>query len=143
MSTSSPSDSDEILARLKFIGQIRRGEKVFTKELYVMQDSIYTSLCRTFFGLESREDTYKFLSDIIRRAFELLVKYSEKKDKYNVVMINHILEDMDSCRTGLVNLKSTYHTDVMFSCKIDTLLQEIEANLAQYNYTYKKIEKKD
>jgi hypothetical protein len=28
----------------------------------------------------------------------------------------------------------------MFTCKIDTLLQQIEANLAQYNYTYKQLE---
>jgi hypothetical protein len=136
----NPRDDDDVLAKLKFIGQIRRGEKVFCKDLVVMPDSIYTSLYRTLFNLGSREETYKFLSGIINDAFKLLVQYSEKNDHYNKVMIQHILEDMDACRTGLTNVKSTYHSDVMFTCKIDTLLQQIEANLAQYNYTYKQLE---
>jgi hypothetical protein len=135
----NPRDDDDVLAKRKFIGQIRRGEKVFCKDLVVMPDSIYTSVYRTLFNLGNREETYKFLSDIITSAFCILLRYSEKSDHYNKVMIQHILEDMDACRTGLANIKSTYHADVMFTCKIDTLLQQIEANLAQYNYTYKKL----
>jgi hypothetical protein len=132
--------SNEVLAKLKFIGQIRRGEKVFTKDLSIMQDSFYTSFMRTFFSIETREDTYTFLNEIIKNAFDLLMDYSKKDDKYSKVMIQHILEDMDACRTGLFNIKSTYHNDVMFTCKVDTLLQQIEANLAQYNYTYKNLQ---
>ena len=39
----------------------------------------------------------------------------------------NIINDITSSRVGLLNLKDTYSADIMFCCKIDTLLQELDA----------------
>lgn len=128
---------DEVLAKLKFIGQIRRGEKISTKSLNVQGNTILTTLDRTFLHHESREDTFSFLNDTIKGSFDLLHKYGNCKNSFEKVVTSHIIADLESCKSGLQNIKGTYSNDIMFSCRIDTLLQAIEARMATFN------EKKD
>lgn len=124
---------DEVLSKLKFIGQIRRGEKISTKYLNVQGNTIITTFDRTFIHHESREDTFTFLNDTIKASFELLHKYGGCKNSFEKVIMGHILSDLESCKSGLQNIKGTYSNDIMFSCRIDTLLQAIEARMAGFN----------
>jgi hypothetical protein len=48
-----------------------------------------------------------------------------------------MLSDLRNTKTGLLNLKETYIEDIMFICKIDALIEETEAKLADLNSKYK------
>ena len=133
MSGTDVDSEEDMLARLKFIGQIRRGEKISVKDKQVQPDTYITSFHRTFISPESRDDTFNFINKSIKDAFELLKKYGDCKNSFDKVMTTHILNDLEAAKSGLQNIKATYNTDIMFSCKIDTVLQEIEARLAYFN----------
>jgi hypothetical protein len=124
---------DDMLAKLKFIGQIRRGEKISVKDKQVLSDTYMTSFHRTFINPESRDDTFNFINKSIKDSFSLLSKYGTSISPFDKVMTTHILADLEAAKSGLQNIKATYNSDIMFSCKIDTLLQEIEARLAFFN----------
>lgn len=124
---------DYVLAKLKFIGQIRLGEKISTRTLNVQTNNILTSINRSLWNHECREDTFDFLYNTIKSSFDLLHKYGSCKNSFEKVVSNHILTDLENCKYGLQNIKGTYSDDIMFSCKIDTLLQEIDARLAGFN----------
>ena len=47
-------------------------------------------------------------------------------------MIN-IITDLKHAVNGISNLKETYKADLMFCCKLDTLIQEINSRLNEYS----------
>lgn len=122
---------DDILSKLKFIGKIKKGEKICVKNMSVQQDNLYTKLSRSFLIIDSRENTLNFLTQTIKRSFELLSLHMTGKTQFDKLMTTNIILDLESSKEGLINLKSTYIMDLMFCCKIDTLMQEIEARLEE------------
>jgi hypothetical protein len=141
---NDPTESEEdMLASLKFIGQIRRSEKICVKDKLVLPDTYTTSFHRTFVNPETRDDTFNFINKSIKDAFGLLKKYGECKNGFEKVLTTHILADLESAKSGLQNIKATYNSDIMFSCKIDTLLQEIEARMTFFNEKIDETDKKE
>jgi hypothetical protein len=132
---SVDKSDDDILSRLKFIGKVKKGEKICVKNMSVQQDNLYTKLSRSFFVIDSRDNTLNFLMQTIKRSFELLSLHMTGKTLFDKCMTNNIISDLESSKEGLMNLKATYINDLMFCCKIDTLMQEIEARLGEIKNT--------
>lgn len=129
--------NDEVISRLKFIGKINPGEKISVKGMYVQSEGWITSIARTVFTHDSRDSTMSFLNTAVKKGFDLLKMYHDncKGDRgrtFDQTMFSNILADMCSAVRGLNNLKVTYETDRMFCCKLDTLIQEINALVKQY-----------
>ena len=125
-------NNQEIISRLKFIGKLKKGEKVNTRHMYVQPDGFGTSLSRTFVYQDNRGNALNFCQETITRAFELLITY-ERSDKHDEqVLFGHLLNDLQHATAGLTNLKFTYVTDTKFCCDMDTLLQSITAKLDCY-----------
>ncbi len=129
--------NDEVISRLKFIGKINPGEKISVKGMYVQTDGWITSITRSVFTHDSRDSTMSFLNTAIKKGFDLLRMYHEtyKTDRartFEQTMFSNILADMCAAVRGLNNLKVTYDSDRMFCCKLDTLIQEINALVKQY-----------
>ncbi len=122
---------DDILSKLKFIGKIKKEEKICVKNMSIQQNNIFTRLSRSFIVVDSRENTLNFLSHTIKRSFELLSLHMTGKTLFDKSMTEHIMIDLENSKQGLSNLKSTYIHDLMFCCKIDTLIQEIDARLEE------------
>lgn len=122
---------DDILSKLKFIGKIKKEEKICVKNMTIQQNNIFTKLSRSFIIVDSRENTLNFLSHTIKRSFELLSLHMTGKTLFDKSMTEHIMIDLENSKQGLINLKSTYAHDLMFCCKIDTLIQEIDARLEE------------
>lgn len=132
-------DSSEVISRLKFISKIQKGEKIntrYVKNPVVQPEGIITSISRSIFYIDNRENTLIFLSSTIKRSFELLNLYSKGDSSFDKSMTHNLLKDLSSCLIGLDNIKSTYLTDIMFCCKIDTLLQDITARLSEFSEDY-------
>jgi len=131
--TANKMDSNqEIISKLKFIGKIKKGEKINTRHMYVQPDGLSTSIIRTFIYQDNRGNVLNFCQETISRAFELLVTYERSEKNTEQVLFGHLLTDLQQATNGLANLKFTYIADTKFCCDMDTLLQIITARLDGY-----------
>jgi len=126
-------NNQEIISRLKFIGKLKKGEKINTRHMYVQPDGFGTSLSRTFMYQDNRGNALNFCQDTITRSFELLITYERSLSNSEQVLFYHLIKDLEQSAIGLSNLKFTYVSDTKFCCDMDTLLQHIEANLERFN----------
>jgi len=124
--------NQEIISKLKFIGKIKKGEKINTRHMYVQPDGISTSIIRTFIHQDNRGNVLNFCQETIARSFELLITYERSEKNTEQVLFGHLLNDLQQATNGLTNLKFTYIADTKFCCDMDTLLQIITARLDGY-----------
>lgn len=121
--------NEDIISRLKFIGKIQKGEKINVRNMSVQPDSIITRVYRSFINLDSRINTLNFVTHIIKKSFELINMHLVTKRPFDRIWCVNIINDINNSRVGLLNLKDTYSADIMFCCKIDTLIQEMDARI--------------
>ena len=126
----------EIISRLKFIGKLKKGEKINTKQMYVQQEGIATMISRTFWSQDNRINTINFIHETIKFSFELLHNYNRSDNGPEQELAKHIVIDLRQVSQGLDNLKHTYILDTKFCCDIDTLIEDIKAKLVNYNEKY-------
>ena len=127
-------DTSEVISRLKFLAKVKKGEKINTryiKNLTVQPDGLLTSINRTIFTPDNRENTITFIISTIKRGFELLEKFSAGSSAFDQTMTANLHNDLYHSLEGLAAIKETYAADVMFCCKIDTILQDTLARLGQ------------
>jgi len=121
--------NEDVISRLKFIGKIQKGEKINVRNMSVQPDSIFTRFCRSFVNLDSRINTLNFVTHIIKKSFELINMHLVTKRPFDKIWCVNIINDINNSRVGLLNLKDTYASDIMFCCKVDTLIQEMDARI--------------
>lgn len=126
----------EIISRLKFIGKLKKGEKINTKQMYVQQEGLATTLSRTFWAQDNRINTINFIHETIKFSFELLNNYDRSDTTPEKELAKHLVNDLRQVNQGLENLKQTYILDTKFCCDIDTLIEDIKAKLVIYNEKY-------
>jgi hypothetical protein len=131
-SVNKMDSNQEIISKLKFIGKIKKGEKINTRHMYVQPDGLGTSIIRTFIYQDNRGNVLNFCQETISRAFELLVTYERSEKNSEHVLFGNVLVDLQQATSGLSNLKFTYIADTKFCCDMDTLLQIITARLDAY-----------
>ena len=122
----------EIVSRLKFIGKVKKGEKINTHHMYVQPEGLVTNLKRTFWIHDNRSNTLTFIQDTISRSFELLLTYERSEKDTEKLLATKIVKDLRTASIGLQSLKSTYFDDTKFCCDIDTIIEHIAAKLSQY-----------
>lgn len=125
-------NNQEIISRLKFIGKLKKGEKINTRHMYVQPDGFGTSISRTFVYQDNRGNALNFCQETIARAFELLITYERSDNNTEKVLFRHLIKDLKQATSGLTNLKFTYITDTKFCCDMDTLLESINAKLDRF-----------
>ena len=124
--------NQEIISKLKFIGKLKKGEKINTRHMYVQPDGLGTRLSRTFFYQDNRGNALNFCQETITRAFELLITLERSDNNTDKVLFFDLIMDLQQSTTGLNNLKFTYISDTKFCCDMDTLLQVLIARLDIY-----------
>ena len=117
--------TSDILSKLKFIGKIQKGEKINVKYLYVQPSNWFTRLSRTFYLTDNRMNAFNFIESTINRCFEIISVQKQTKGVTSFKLIENILTDIKDAIVGIQNLKDTYSYDVMFCCKLDTLVDSI------------------
>jgi len=149
--TEHDIDNSDVITKLKLIGMIGSGEKLNVRCLGVQTDSFITSIRRTF-QKEDRGNSIIFISQIINKSFELLntfavdrftVKNSKGKTLSNILCFN-LLKDLKKSIIGIQNLKDTYHDDKLFICKLEFIIEDIEAKIKDFtNKNHLVLEEKD
>lgn len=116
----------EIITRLKFISTFQPGEKINTSLLHIESNSIFTPIKRMING-ESRSSTLQFISNTIDRSFEIINTLSFSDQLSDKMLCTTIISDMINTIQGLKNIQKTYHSDKLFGCTIDTIIDNIHA----------------
>jgi hypothetical protein len=119
----------EIMSRLKFIGKIRKGEKINVKFLIVQPNTFMTSISRAVICPDNKSNTKAFLQTTVAKSFEIIERSALSSKTYQTDMCKHLVNDLKAASEGILNLKQTYMNDIKFCCDIDTLLQDITAKL--------------
>lgn len=129
---------EDNISRLKFIGKIKKGEKINIKDMYVQPNNILTKINRSFVNVDNRNNTLSFILETIKKGFDELISHLEKsKDNlFDLNISTNMVYDLENCKQGLVNLKDTYNDDLMFCCKVDTIIQDIDARLEEIKSKY-------
>lgn len=117
----------EIITKLKFIGMVKKGEKIDVKALKVHSSSKWYAFWRMWCD-ESRDTTLEFLTTTINRAFEIL-QLNLSRIESNKTLCRNLIADLITSTMGMINLQSTYSDDRIFLCQIQTLIQSIEVKL--------------
>lgn len=124
--------TNELISSLKFLGNIKKGDKINIKYMFVQPDTITTTLSRSFIYPDNRHNTLSFVRKTIDQSFNILSEYSSSDEEYKQSIKNNIIVDLKNIKTGLKNLKFTYITDSKFCCDIETIIQEVDAKLISY-----------
>jgi hypothetical protein len=134
------SFEEDNISRLKFIGKIKKGEKINVKDMAVQPNNMYTKIHRSLVIVDNRNNTLSFILDTIKKSFEELLGHLQKSQDnlFDLNISTNMIQDLENSKTGLNNLKDTYLDDLMFCCKIDTIIQDIDARLEEIksNYTF-------
>ena len=121
---------DDVIPRLKFISRLKKGDKINVKNLYIQPNNFYNRIDRSFFNIDDRSNTLLFVQNTVKKGFDLFYQHISNSNPYDKILCINLLSDIRNTRIGLLNLKETYIEDVMFVCKIDALIEETDAKLA-------------
>ena len=107
---------DNIITNLKIISKVKVDEKLCIRKghLQIDNSSNFQFLKRWYFR-DSRDFILLFIKDLIRNISSV---FERAKGTCNWV-IQHILDEMENAKTGLVNLKTTYSTDSIMIVKFE------------------------
>ena len=135
---------EDNISRLKFIGKIKKGDKVNIKDMYVQPNNIITKINRSFVNVDNRNNTLSFILETIKKSFDELLNHliRSKDNLFDLNISTNMVLDLENSKVGLVNLKDTYNDDLMFCCKIDTIIQDIDARLDELKSKYTFIKNK-
>ena len=119
----------ETISKLKFLGKISKGEKINVKEKTLQTESFVTSLSRTVWFLDNRNNTLSFIQTTVQSAFSLLTILIQNDNVSDKELAKSIIRDIDLAKNGISNLKTTYSDDAYFCCGVDTYIETINAKL--------------
>ena len=72
----------------------------------------------------TRDSDFNRIRDLVYKAFNTM---KNEKDRAKV------MEHLKLASNGLSNLKKTYETDLTYTCRIKTLIDDIKEQIGQYN----------
>ena len=124
--------NSETISKLKLIGKLQNGEKLNTKYIFIQKDSFLTRLSRWLYWQDNRQNTINFVRNTIYSTFSMIITLKKSNKSYDNLIILNIIEDLESAKQGMVNLKNTYADDVKFCCDIETLLEAVEVELSKH-----------
>ena len=120
------SITTDIVSKLKFVSRIKSGQKIDTRAMRIQEHTFFNAFIRTLFP-DNRHNAFILFKEIIDKAFQYISSCQDNTLVYNIV------DDIRQSIVGLENFRTTYVDDVMFTCEIDTLIDDIELKLGQYD----------
>ena len=122
-------NQQETISKLKFLGRVNKGEKINVKEMTLQTESYMTSMSRSLWFVDNRNNTLSFIQNTIQGAFALLKILLQTSTISNKELAKVVVKDIDNARSGIANLKTTYSEDTYFCCEVDTYTEMLKAKL--------------
>jgi len=119
----------DVITKLKFLSKIQAGEKINVEELRLEKDGVILSAKRKLWRVDSRENSERFIREVIGSGLEEISKLggSKREESIRGVLLTGVRESLK----GIRGLKGTYNEDTYFCCGIDTYIELIEAKLLE------------
>jgi len=125
-------DCQDTISKLKFLSRIGKGHKVNVNLLSLQDAGMMTSLSRSVWNTDNRQNAITFIQNTINTSINLIFKFSKSDRPSEKIIAKEMIKDLMNSKTGINNLKTAYNTDIMFCCSIDTFIQNIDAKLQEY-----------
>lgn len=117
----------DCMSKLKFISNIKNGDKISVKTLTIQKDSMLTKLTRSLTGHENREGTIIFIASTLQKAYDTYHKCQDDAIK------KLLIDDMKAATSGIIALQFTYAIDQMTVCRLCAITQELSLFLEKVN----------
>jgi len=122
----------DAVSKLRFIAQLRVGERVDVTTLSIIPDTYYNRSYRALFARgESRVATYDFVHQALDGAHALAVAYLSSERDFDRKLGHMLAEALTAARPGIETMSLTYGDDRMFVSRVSTLLDTLDAKLAE------------
>tara|TARA_Y100000389_G_C17470520_1_gene530125 strand:+ start:256 stop:756 length:501 start_codon:yes stop_codon:yes gene_type:complete len=122
------TDESEIIARLKFLQNVRPGDKIDTG-LVVRQPNDWLTPFSRYIRGETKAKTLAFLRKTLDDAFELYMQYFNSEKDHLVELSKVVITDLQTSLVGIANLKKTYSYDLKFMCDLTTISERTQMRL--------------
>ena len=123
---------NETISKLKLIGRISNGDKLNVKGMFLQRNNLFTKISRWVWYMDNRHNTVNFVRNTIYSTFTLIITLKKSNKRYDNLILLNIIEDLESAKLGMVNIKNTYADDIKFCCDIETLLEAVEVELTKH-----------
>lgn len=120
---------NETISALKFIGKIKKGDKINSNFMIIQNKSLLSRLSRTFFYNDTRTNSLKWIYRNITSAFQILCCNITSDNIKDINLSNQIIHDLNMSKIGIENLIDTYKYDIKFVCDLQTIIQYIDNSL--------------
>ncbi len=127
-SYQTDANVQSLLAKLKFISNVNKYEKINCKNFTFEQNTMWSSL-RRFFYNENRFDTFDFVRTTINQSFALISVCYKEQTAFSIQCCKNLISDIKMAKIGIENLQQTYSADKMFYSKLSVMLQNIDTQL--------------
>ena len=126
----------ELLSNLKFLSKIKKDQKINVRDMFIQENNWTTSLSRTVYKVDNRKNTLHFIQNLINNSFstcKTLINNSSDNNKSDYTMAQSLLKALLNSRNGIQNLKYTYKEDIHFACVLDTIIENINVQITEFN----------
>ena len=89
-------DNEEVISKLKFLAKVQKGEKINVNGLFVQLDGLKTTVSRTVWNVDSRQNTLTFIEKVLANSTNLIELYLNSNNHSKFEMAKNIINDLDS-----------------------------------------------
>ena len=123
----------ELLSNLKFLSKINKDQKINVRDMFIQENNWTTSLSRTIYKVDNRKNTLHFIQNLITTSFSTCKSLIHSDNKSDYTMAQSLLKGLLNSRNGIENLKYTYKDDIHFACILDTIIENINVQITEFN----------
>jgi len=123
----------ELLSNLKFLSKINKDQKINVRDMFIQENNWTTSLSRTVYKVDNRKNTLHFIQNLITTSFSTCKSLIHSDNKSYYTMAQSLLKGLLNSRKGIENLKYTYKDDIHFACILDTIIENINVQITEFN----------
>ena len=123
----------ELLSNLKFLSKIKKDQKINVRDMFIQENNWTTSISRTVYKVDNRKNTLHFIQNLITTSFSTCKSLINSDIKSDNTMAQSLLKGLLNSRNGIENLKYTYKDDIHFACILDTIIENINVQITEFN----------
>ena len=129
-------DLQDLFSRLKFITKIKQGEKINVPHMYTQENNWKTTVVRTLWDTDTRQNAQNFIKETIQNCFEIIFLNLKTNNVAKMELVKSMILDIYLAKRGIMNIKYTYRNDTMFVCALETLELRIDAQMTELRGKY-------
>jgi hypothetical protein len=122
----------DVISKLRFIASLKPGERIDVASLSVQPDTYTGRIYRALLARgESREVTFDFIRQVLGDAFALITEYAGCEGDLNRRIREMLITAVHLAKNGITGLSETYKDDRMYVARVTTLVEALDAKLAE------------